>query len=630
MERARLWYTEHMYPSPRFRLSSRAIAAVGLCILAAWLVGHVLGQSGPGPLLAQPATSSLAQADIWRPSPGTTWQWQLSGAIDTSFAVAMYDIDLFDAPQSTIDELHAAGRIVICYFSAGSWENWRDDAGAFPAETLGNPLDGWPDEKWLDIRQIDALAPVMQARLDLAVAKSCDGVEPDNVDGYTNDSGFPLTGAHQFAYNRWLAQQAHSRGLSIGLKNDLDQIPQLVSDFDWALNEQCFQYNECDTLLPFVQAGKAVFGVEYSGSAADFCPQANGMGFSWLQKNLELDAPRLDCLESYPQNTATPTGTPTGTVTATPTTSATPTPTPTPRLRILLPWHNYPNHYSPTDYLWDDVAASAGAAPLLVIINPNNGPGGGPPNADYQVGLAALTNAGVPMLGYVHTNYGQRSLAQVKADVDLYAQHFPVQGIFVDEAASGPDQLAYYGELYDYIHGKPGLGQVVVNPGTHIDEQYISRPAGDVAVIFEDTGSNWTNYTPDGYVTGYPPRRFAMLAHTTAGASAMRQAIDLALARNLGYVYVTNDSGSNPWDTLPDYWESLLGYVASSNAPTTTTTPTVTATVTATATPTLTPTATPTSLSGSGTSTPTPTPTPSPTAQDEDSAPLYLPEIRGP
>jgi hypothetical protein len=277
--------------------STRRVLVLGLVLLLGTL-GCVPLQSSdisptrpPAPYAAAP----LPGTAIWQPRPGTTWQWQLKETIDTSFDVEMYDIDLFDAPQATIDQLHNDGRIVICYFSAGSWENWRDDASAFPEAVLGNTLDGWPDEKWLDIRQIEQIAPVLTARLDLAVSKQCDGVEPDNVDGYANDSGFPLVGNDQLAFNRWLAQQAHSRGLSIGLKNDLDQIPDLVGDFDWALNEQCYEFNECDRLLPFVQAGKAVFGVEYSGDPALFCPQANAAGYSWLKKNLDLDAERFAC-----------------------------------------------------------------------------------------------------------------------------------------------------------------------------------------------------------------------------------------------------------------------------------------------------------------------------------------------
>lgn len=232
---------------------------------------------------------------VWQPAPGTTWQWQLTGDIDISFDVAMYDIDLFDVPQSVIDLLHEDGRIVICYFSAGSYEEWRPDAADFPASVRGNPLDNWPGESWLDIRQLDTLGPIMQARLDLAVQKECDGVEPDNVDGYSNNSGFPLAANDQITYNTWLATEAHSRGLSIGLKNDLDQIATLLPHFDWALNEQCFQYDECNLLLPFIQAGKAVFSVEYKGELADFCPRATAKQFSWLLKEWDLGPARIAC-----------------------------------------------------------------------------------------------------------------------------------------------------------------------------------------------------------------------------------------------------------------------------------------------------------------------------------------------
>src|SRR5262249_26019023 len=143
------------------------------------------------------ATSGDASTPgVWVPPPGTTWQWQLTGVIDTSFDVAMYDIDLFDAPQTVIDSLHAQGRIVICYFSAGSYENWRSDASSFPSASLGNALSGWPGERWLDVRS-DAVRTIMRARLDRAVTKRCDGVEPDNVDGFANNTGFPLTAADQ-------------------------------------------------------------------------------------------------------------------------------------------------------------------------------------------------------------------------------------------------------------------------------------------------------------------------------------------------------------------------------------------------------------------------------------------------
>ena len=238
---------------------------------------------------------SAVEGEIWRPTPGTSWQWQLQGTIDTTIDVDMYDIDLFDTPEQTIIDLEADGRVVICYFSAGSWEDWRPDAGAYPAVVLGDPLDGWPGERWIDIRRLDLLGPILEARLDLARSKGCTGVEPDNVDAYQNSSGFPLVAADQLAFNQWLATQAHERGLSVGLKNDLDQVVDLVADFDWALNEQCYQYAECDLLQPFIDAGKAVFGVEYSGDESVFCPYFNVIDYSWLKKNFDLGAWRIDC-----------------------------------------------------------------------------------------------------------------------------------------------------------------------------------------------------------------------------------------------------------------------------------------------------------------------------------------------
>lgn len=242
-----------------------------------------------------PSLQEANKSEIKKLPPGTQWQWQLAGTIDASLPVDMYDLDLFETPQDLIDSLKRKNIVVICYFSAGSWEKYRSDAGSFPADTLGNIMDGWPDEKWLDIRKISSLSKIMTSRLDLAVKKGCDGVEPDNVDGYKNDSGFPLTAEDQLRYNKWLSKEAHTRNLSIGLKNDLDQINELVTYFDWALNEQCFEYDECKQLTPFIKAGKAVFGVEYNIKPSKFCSKANQMNFDWLYKNLNLDAKRTSC-----------------------------------------------------------------------------------------------------------------------------------------------------------------------------------------------------------------------------------------------------------------------------------------------------------------------------------------------
>jgi hypothetical protein len=234
---------------------------------------------------------TAAPGTTWRPAVGTTWQWQLSGSIDTSVVASVYDIDA-ESSAATVAALHAQGRHVICYVDVGSWEPDRADAGKFPASVRGNKMDGW-DENWLDIRQIGVLEPLMAARFDTCKAKGFDAIEPDNVDGYANSTGFSLTAADQLAYNRTIAQLAHQRGLGVALKNDLDQTGALVSSFDFAINEQCAEYSECSALSPFVSAGKAVLQVEYNVALTAFCGKYPG--FSSMRKHVSLDAWRQAC-----------------------------------------------------------------------------------------------------------------------------------------------------------------------------------------------------------------------------------------------------------------------------------------------------------------------------------------------
>ncbi len=239
-------------------------------------------------------------ADVWSPALGTSWQWQLTGSIDRSRDVAMYDVDLFEARDADLDGLRADGRVVICYFSAGSLEDFRDDVGFVDEAAVGNKLDGWEDERWLDVTHPDAFE-LARRRLDLAVERGCDGVEPDNVDGYVNRTGFPLTGAEQLQFDRFLADEAHTRGLSVGLKNDVDQLKDLEPWFDWALNEECVAYDECGRYGPFEDADKAVFHTEYVDEVSeaqellDEVCRARPKGFGTLVKTWDLGAEWFAC-----------------------------------------------------------------------------------------------------------------------------------------------------------------------------------------------------------------------------------------------------------------------------------------------------------------------------------------------
>lgn len=234
----------------------------------------------------------------WHPTVGLTWQWQIgNNDIDTSIEADVYDVDLY-VDQSIIDELHARGRKVICYVSVGSWEDWRPDKDQFPAEILGRAYEGWKGERWLDVRQIEKLAPIMLARLDLCKSKGFDALEPDNMEVYTNNTGFPLTYEDQLRYALWLADEAHKRGLAIGIKNAADQVRDLVEHFDFAITEDAFYYDWAEKMIPFIEADKPVFAAEYTdlpGDFAAFCEKSKQLKFNTILKHRGLDAWNKTC-----------------------------------------------------------------------------------------------------------------------------------------------------------------------------------------------------------------------------------------------------------------------------------------------------------------------------------------------
>jgi hypothetical protein len=218
---------------------------------------------------------------------GTSWYWQLQGALNLNQTAKVYDVDLFDQTAATFSSLKTAQRIVICYFSAGTYEDWRPDEKQFPANTLGNGL-GWPGEKWLDVRN-GTVRNIMLSRLDLAKSKGCDGVEPDNVDGYANNSGFNLSKQDQINFLTFLANESHKRGMTIALKNATDLVTTLVSSFDFAVVEECFKYNECEAYSPFILQNKAVLNAEYSAYSTSICSRAKTLKFSTVFFNLDLN-----------------------------------------------------------------------------------------------------------------------------------------------------------------------------------------------------------------------------------------------------------------------------------------------------------------------------------------------------
>jgi hypothetical protein len=286
------------------RFGEILIASVAAAAVSVGLPGILALGSTPDTGTALPAPVKCESC--WLPQVRESWQIQLSSTPARPFLkVQMIEVDGFDTPASTVAALHRSfpGRGVVCYIDAGTWENWRADANEFPKYLLGKPDSGWAGERWLDIARFrGVLGRIMRARARMCKRKGFNAIDFDNVDAYTNDTGFHLTAADQLRYDVFLANTAHELGLSVALKNDLEQIPVLLKYFDFAVDEQCFQYDECLTsqnggygLNEFTRVHKAVFEIEYSLKLSQFCPEAIKDHFNALRKGLNLGPWREVC-----------------------------------------------------------------------------------------------------------------------------------------------------------------------------------------------------------------------------------------------------------------------------------------------------------------------------------------------
>jgi len=262
------------------------------------------GDGGSGSGGGDGATGSEAGGALWQPTADAPihFHWMIGASTFSSADIlsgqngqVVYDIDGANATVADVAAIHAAGAIAVCYVDVGSLEPNRPDTSQFPQSVIGPDVQGWPGEKWLLVTAANqpTILPLMKARFETwCAAKGFDAIEPDNLDAWTNISG--VSEADNVAYDLAIGKLAHAIPLSVGLKNvmtDLDpsQYATFLAQFDWALNEQCYENSECNDYTAagsFLPANKAVFDVEY-GTAPD-CSMANSAHMNAQQTDLDL------------------------------------------------------------------------------------------------------------------------------------------------------------------------------------------------------------------------------------------------------------------------------------------------------------------------------------------------------
>ena len=293
---------------------------------------------------AAPVACNTHAGACWKPTTNARWQYQLQAARDksgnclytstgginvnisgtpftggASVKPSVFDIDFQTDGACTggtitqenggaVAAIHANGAKAICYIDAGGAESFRPDYAQYQAFNancngclFGRPIGGFRNEFWLNINndmgQRTFILSEISKRLDRCAANGFDGVEMDVVDAWSNRTGLTITGDTQLLFNTALANLAHSKGFTVALKNDVEQVPDLAPYFDYAINEQCEQYSECGNYTTyFVNAGKAVFQVEYKLKTSTFCPPANAANRNPILKTFDLfDLPWTPC-----------------------------------------------------------------------------------------------------------------------------------------------------------------------------------------------------------------------------------------------------------------------------------------------------------------------------------------------
>lgn len=204
-------------------------------------------------------------------------------------------------------------------------------------------------------------------------------------------------------------------------------------------------------------------------------------------------------------------------------------------------------------------AAENGTDPAVIILNPASGPGTGPQPA-FQEAVNQARGSGARVIGYIGTEYSQRPLAQAEAYVRHYREWYGVTGIFLDQTPTdGSQQIGYYRQLARYIHRISPGAPIWLNPGVYPDQSYMS--VGNVVMVFEGPYASYRNLKVPAWARGYPAARFAHTVYATPGRD-LASAVRLSRTGHAGYVYVTDRSGSNPYNALPGYWARERAAVA--------------------------------------------------------------------
>ena len=226
------------------------------------------------------------------------------------------------------------------------------------------------------------------------------------------------------------------------------------------------------------------------------------------------------------------------------------------KLGVLVPLYSYPTSQS-----WPGLISIKNAnpsVPMIAIINPDSGPGP-QPDPNFTRGINSLRSAGIIVLGYVYTGYGAVNISTVDAEISDYKKWYGVGGIMFDGMNSSSSDIDYYSNIKSYASAE-GFNFTVGDPGTSFSGNYIGLM--NSFVVYEGFGLPPLALM-ESRTSGYPRSDFAVIAY---GVKNFNASYLSELSKYAGWVYLTDNSSSNPYASIPQYEGNFVSELSSINS----------------------------------------------------------------
>jgi hypothetical protein len=228
------FYTGHLRPGPHRVSVSTANRAGSSRIQFRW---HVTPLAAPVPCRPAAGRACWYPPHLDAGHRPMRWDWQIGRVAPLkrtgARAVDIYDLDGFLTTAAQVQTISAtwpastlARPRTVCYIDL-AWEDYRPDAspspggGSFPAAALGAVYYGYPQERWVDLRQLDALEPMLRERISMCARKGFDAVELDDIDSFDppSETGFRLTPGDLQNFLAYAFNEIHRDGMTGLWKN---------------------------------------------------------------------------------------------------------------------------------------------------------------------------------------------------------------------------------------------------------------------------------------------------------------------------------------------------------------------------------------------------------------------------